>query len=119
MLEFLNSLTWPGVVALLGSVITSVITIVIGLLGYMRSSKADPQAIQHSDYEKLHSRINHSVERVAVAEGDIKEIRSLIRSLQKQIADHEQRDIEDFKLVDAKIDRLMDIVVRILQDDRL
>ena len=113
MLELLNSLTWPAALAILGSVVT----IVIGLFGYLRSSKAQSQNLP--EYEKLHSRINVAVERVAANEGDLKEVRASLRSLQKTIADHEQRDIDDFKLIEAKLDRLMDIVVRILQDDKL
>ena len=116
MIEFLNSLEWPAF-----AIVASIVTITIGLFGYLRNgNKPTPSKILTPDeYEKLHSRINEAVERVAVNEGDLKEVRASLRSLQKIIADHEHRDITDFKLIDAKVERLMDIVVRILQDDKL
>lgn len=122
MIEFLNSLEWPGVFAVVGSVVT----IVTGLFGYLlaanRSNKHEAPStkiLTPEEYEKLHTRINDLIDRVSANEGDIKEIHASLRLIQKLIADHEQRDITDFKLVDAKIERLMDIVVRILQDDKL
>lgn len=110
MLEFFDGLNWPGALAITGTVVT----IVIGLFGYMRSTKS-----QIPDYEKLHSRINNAITRISESEGDIKELRASLRAALKQIADHEQRDIEDFKMIEAKLDRLMDIVVRVLQDEHL
>ncbi len=117
MLEFLNSLTWPAVFVTLGSIVT----IVVGLFGYLRSAKTQTQISTQTpaDLEKLHSRINIAVERVAVNEGDLKEVRASLRAALKQIADHEQRDIDDFKMIDTKLDRLMDIIVRILQDEQI
>ncbi len=115
MLELLNSLTWPAVFAILGSIVT----IVVGLFGYLRSAKTQTQAQTPDDLEKLHSRINDAIERVAVNEGDLKEVRASLRAALKQIVDHEQRDIDDFKMIDAKLDRLMDIIVRILQDEHI
>lgn len=120
MIEFLNSLEWPAVFAIVGSIVT----IVTGLLGYLLStrkngSKPQTKILTPDEYEKLHTRINDAITRIAENEGDIKEVMASIRSLQKQIANHEQRDIEDFKFFEAKLERLMDIVVRILQDDRL
>lgn len=122
MIEFLNSLTWPGVVAILGSVVTIVSGLLAMLVTIYRKNPPisnTKKTLTEVEYEKLHSRISDTITRVSEIEGDIKELRASIRSLQKQIADHEQRDIDDFKLVDAKLDRLMDIIVRILQDDKL
>jgi predicted nucleic acid-binding Zn-ribbon protein len=119
MIEFLNSLEWPAAFA----VVASIVTITVGLFGYLRNSKKPTETqskiLTTEEYEKLHTRINDAIERIAENEGDLKEVRASIRSLQHQCTDHEQRDITDFKLIDAKIERLMDIVVRILQDDRL
>jgi len=119
MLEFLNSLSWPAVFA----IVASLVTIITGLFGYLLSARKKAAALIEAkpviDHEKLHARINVVTERIAEIEGDLKEVRSVLRNLQRQIADHEQRDIDDFKLVDAKLDRLMDIVIRMLQDDKL
>ena len=123
MLELLNSLSWPATFA----IVASVVSIITGLLGYLISARrkaaisvsvTDPLK-EGYDHEKLHTRINDAVERVAAIEGDIKELRAFVRVCQKQLSDHEQRDIDDFKILDAKIDRLMDIIVRMLQDDKL
>ena len=119
MIEFLNSLEWPAVFAIVGSVVT----IVTGLFGYLLAARRQEAKattthnLTTEEYEKIHSRINDLVDRVAANEGDLKETRASIRSLQNQISTHEQRDIDDFKLLEAKLDRLMDIVVRILQED--
>lgn len=121
MLDFINNLTWPGAFAVVGSLVT----IITGIFGYLIATHRlkrfpgfqHPQSV--NDYEKLHARISAIVDRVAVNEGDLKEVRVSIRNLQKGIADHEQRDIQDFNLVESKLDRLMDIVVKILQDDKL
>jgi CRISPR/Cas system CSM-associated protein Csm2 small subunit len=119
MIEFLNSLEWPAVFAIVGSLVT----IVTGLFGYLlaarrqETAKATTHTLTTEEYEKIHSRINDLVDRVASNEGDLKEMRVSIRSLQCQISNHEQRDIDDFKLLEAKLDRLMDIIVRILQED--
>ncbi|KKL85696.1 hypothetical protein LCGC14_1952140 [marine sediment metagenome] len=119
MLEFFNSLTWPAVFA----IVASLVTIITGLFGYLLSAKRKAAAVLEAkpliDHEKLHARINVVTERIAEVEGDLKEFRASLRNLQRQVADHEQRDIDDFKLIDAKLDRLMDIVIRILQDDKL
>ena len=119
MMEFLQTLEWPGAFA----VVRSIGTIIFGIFGYLFSvrnkSPVQSKILTTTEYEKLHTRISDAVERVAVAEGDLKEVRASIRGQNKQIADHEQRDIQDFKLIDSKIDRLMDIVVRILQDEKL
>lgn len=121
MIEFLNSLTWPAAFA----TVASVVSIITGLFGYVISSrkKAEQKVIDQTptapNYEKLHARINDVIARVAANEGDHKEARASLRGLQQQLFAHEQRDIDDFKLIDAKVDRLMDIVVRLLQDDKL
>ncbi len=119
MLELLNSLSWPAVFA----IIASLVTIVTGLFGYLLSARKKEAALLEAkpliDHEKLHARINVVTERIASVEGDLKGFRSSLHNLQRQIADHELRDIDDFKLVDAKLDRLMDIVIRMLQDDKL
>lgn len=123
MLELLNSLSWPATFA----IVASVVSIITGLFGYLISSKrksnvsvsvTDPLK-EGYDYEKMHTRINDVVERVAAIEGDIKEIRAQLQMCSKQVSDHETISNDDFKTIDAKIDRLMDIIVRMLQDDKL
>lgn len=130
-MELLSNMSWPGAIAVLGSVGT----VVFGILGYLMRLKkqekgdaAQTDVQQTSDIEKLHTRVSEikdrvadldgSVkERLASHDGDVKELRSYIKSLQKQITDHEHRDIEDFKVIQQKLDKLMEIIIQILQDD--
>lgn len=127
-MELLSNMSWPGAFAVLGSVGT----VVFGILGYLMKVKnkvtPDPQAA--TDIEKLHTRVSEikdrvaaldgdAKERVAGLEGDVKELRSYVKSIQKQITDHEHRDIEDFKVIQQKLDKLMEIIIQILQDDSI
>lgn len=114
MLEILNSLTWPAAFAIVASLV-SIITGFLALLSKAFSS--NHKTSTETREEKIDMYISEIRDRVAAIEGDMKEVKSSMRNTQKQVADHEKRDIEDFKLVEAKLDRLMDIVVRILQED--
>lgn len=71
----------------------------------------------NSDIQKLHDRVSEVKDRAAYLDGDVRELRGYVKSLQKQLTDHEHRDIEDFRAVQAKLDQLMEIVIQILQDD--
>ena len=115
MLDILNSLSWPALFTILGSLATGL----IALFGYWRSANKEFTQAQKVEYEKTQSRISSATDRISDIEGDLKVTNASLRNLQKQLSDHEQRDIDDFKIVDVKIDRLMDIVVKILQDDKL
>ena len=113
MEEFLHSLEWPAAFAIVGSIVT----IVTGLLGFWHRRGRTPSTVElqiispeeHQDF----------LDRFDNIEEDLRSIHATLKSHQKQMQCHEQRDIEDFKTVDAKIDRLMDIIVRILEDERL
>lgn len=129
MFELLNSITLTTALTIVGSIAT----IVLGIFGYLikirnGSSKASvpvPPALkslveQHGlEIDKVHSRVSSTRDNIAVVQSEVKVLENLVRSLEKQLADHETRDIEDFKAVNAKSDKLMDIVVKILQDDKL
>ena len=137
MVEFLNSLEWPGAFALVGSVVT----IITGIFGYLLSiRKKDKPAStnphpptpiptpvdQHQtndiqnlyrEVQKLHDRVSDIKDRTAYLDGDFRELRGYVKSLQKQLTDHEHRDIEDFRVMQNKIDKLMEIVIQMLQDE--
>lgn len=128
MLELLNSLTLNASIAIVGSIVT----IVLGILGYMikvRNGSKAPLAPnptikalvdQHViDIRTLHTRVSSAKDSIAVVQSEVRVLENLVRSLEKQLSDHEQRDIEDFKAVNTKSDKLMDIVIQILHDDKL
>lgn len=117
-MELLTNISWPGAFAVLGSVGT----VVFGILGYLMKVKKDEAASNSdsaTDTEKLHTRLSEIKDRVALTDGDVKELRSYVKSIQKQITDHEHRDIEDFKVIQQKLDKLMEIIIQILQDDSI
>jgi len=125
MLEVVNSLSWPAAFA----IIASIVTIVTGAFGYLLQSKRTNKltsnndvasyvdAHQTADIDLLYKKINDTKDRVSYMDGDIKELRSHVKSLQRQLTDHEHRDIRDFKAIQEKLDKLTDIVIQILQHD--
>lgn len=93
------ALGWPAAVAIVGSVVT----IIIGICTYLiNASKSQPPA---SVPEQPH---------IQTSGVEIK-----IDNLQKQIDDHEKRDIRDFEIINGKFDKLQELLVKILSDDRL
>ena len=125
MLEFLNSLTMEAVIAILGSLVT----ITVGIFGYLAKIKPATKeqseslrtAVQNNTEQinKLHSRTTAAKEAALENRGELRTVTTLLKTLEKQLADHERRDIEDFKVMQQKIDKTMDIVIQILQDDKL
>lgn len=125
MLEIVNSLSWQAAFAIVGSVVT----IVVGLFGYLRNKTPQtppapklpqqPLYVSRTEFEQLHARVSSAKEIAAENKGELHVLSNLVKTIEKQIADHERRDIQDFKVMQQKIDRIMDIVIQILQDDKL
>lgn len=126
MMEFLNTLTWPAAFAVVGSIVT----IITGIFGYLIQSKktgnGKPSSlapISNTDnrQDQLLDSANNEIatlkERLAYVDGDVRELRGYIKSLQKQLTDHEQRDIRDFRNVQEKIDKLTEIIIQLLQQE--
>jgi len=118
----LFTLTWPDAFA----VVASVITVVGGLLAFYSSysknhtnSNGDTTKSQLPPLEniQLHERISGLKDRVATLDGEQKVLATQIENLTKQINDHDVRDVEDFKTINAKVDKLMEIIVEMLKDD--
>ncbi len=116
IIETLNSLSWPAVFAIVGSLTT----IVVGLLGYLISSqKLKVQSPSADKLQLIHSRISEIKDRTAEIEGDVKLLFDKSDTLAKKIDDHETRDIADFKNLEQKFDKLTDVIMKILQDEKL
>lgn len=124
MFQFLATLEWPGAVALLGSVIA----VVMGLLtlflryfdvrrnnngGNLRSSLPTPNA----EMLKVHERVSNLRDRIGTLEGEQKVLAAQIENLRKDVIAHDRRDVDDFKTINAKVDKLMEIIVEMLKDD--
>jgi hypothetical protein len=123
-------LTIPEAFAIIGSVSA----IVFAAFLYMRRMKNPPLSPHvESPEEKLvvckeqvdaqiqlqHERISVVKDKVAECDADIRLAASKIDTIQKMLNDHEDRDVRDFTVLNKKLDKLTDIVIRILSDDKL
>lgn len=113
-------LTWPQAFA----VVASVVTIVSGLLAYLlKPNKIRPDNDSCESIENqlnlIHQRLSDIKDRVATEEGDVKVVQAEIESLARMIRNHEVRDEQDFIVINQKLEKLMDIVLKLLSDDRL
>ena len=118
----LNQLSWPAATA----IVASVVTIVTGLFGYvMRQRTIDnptPQSPLDSCVEQVqlvHTRVSEVRDRLSSIEGDSKVMIQRVESLQKQVDDHTVRNAKQLETDEHKIDKVMDILIKILSDDKL
>ena len=118
----LFTLTWPDAVAVVGSVITVVGGMLAFYASYSKNQAKENDALTKSQLPPLeniqiHERISSLRDRVATIEGQQKVVTAQIENLMKQINDHDLRDMDDFKTINAKVDKLMEIIVEMLKDD--
>lgn len=102
-LPILASLDWPTAFA----VVASVVTIVLGLFGYMIKSKParTPPSVSSGKLVELENKHNNLVSQVDAVEDKVDRI-SVEHTQYKEQTNH-------------KVDKLMDIIVKILSDDKL
>jgi len=105
LITSINMITWPAAFAIVGSMVT----IVVGLFGYLRSSKQKLQP--------LHDRVSNLKDVVAKLEGDYKALLARIDAHDRAMSDHEQRDVSDFRALSDKVEKIMEIIVEMLRDD--
>lgn len=145
MIEQLSSLTWASAFAILGSVVT----ITIGLFGYLYSIKeravkkttdSDSASATAANIKLLESSIASAAHRLDLVDakiseltsenrassemslemrGDLKVLRESLKAMESRASNHEQRDIQDFRIVNEKIDKLQGVLIQLLQDDKL
>lgn len=112
IIESINMLTWPAAAAIVGSVVT----IVLGWFGYMRSTKT-VKVEEPDKAQLLHDRVSNLKDEVASLQGDMKAIKVRIDGIDVKVSDHDARDIEDFKRLSDKVEKIMEIIVEMLRDD--
>lgn len=122
MTDLLPALTWPEAVAIVGSVIAIMTGIVALVTNYIRTPKSGPNTKQEpspvsAEQEHVHEQLADLRDRVSNMEGDWKVLRTQLENVIRQLNDHEHRDMEDFKGLSRKIDKLMEIIVEVLKDD--
>jgi hypothetical protein len=120
MNELFSTLTWPGAFAIVGSVLT----VVLGFLGlfatYHKASSNGKTKSQLPSPENLqiHQRISTLRDRVGTVEAQLLVLNTRIENLVRQCSDHDARDVDDFKTINGKVDKLMEIIVEMLKGDQ-
>ena len=112
------SLTWQAAFA----IVASVVAIVTGLFGYMisaRKTAAKHKDVPVEDAQLIHTRISELKDRLGQVETDTKVALTSIKALQKQLDDHEERDSRDSERLHDKMDRMTEILMKILTDEKL
>lgn len=115
MLEFINQLSWPAAFAIVGSLVT----IVTGLFGYILRQAGYASKQRVDQLQLLHSRISEVKDRVMKDEGDNNLLHLKLTSLEKQLSDHEVREERNLEQLNTKIDKVYEIVMKLLTDDKL
>jgi hypothetical protein len=54
---------------------------------------------------------------VGELDGEQKVLVVKLENLTKQLEDHNSRDVDDFKVINQKVDKLMEIIVEMLKGD--
>ncbi len=122
----LTAFTWPAAFA----VVASVVAIVTGYFGYLIKTRApveqpapepvaDKDMDQDKDIRHLHTRISEIKDRTATIETDSKINHTEIGNLQNQLNGHEARVDKEFDRLNEKVDKLTDILMKVLTDDKL
>lgn len=133
-MEEVTALSWPAAIAIIGSVAT----IIISIFGYLLKVRNGTTSNQVGDTsstreyqvrkedtaraEALSTLLEQVSEVKLLVMTDNKEIGILkteVNSIRKTLSDQETRSQRDFESAFGKIDKLYDIVMKILQDEKL
>lgn len=110
------------------AIVGSVATVVLGVFGYLLKTRNDspknksavtPTEFLEGQVQGAHDRISEVKDRVTAVESEIKLTAAKVESLRAAMRDHQERDNQDHELFDKKLDKMMDIVIRILTDPNL
>lgn len=119
--------TVPEAIAIVGSVVT----IVLGLFGYMIKTRTNghlKQELRDKDIapsymegqvQSAHDRISEVKDRIVAVEGDVKLTATKLEAVRTAMSEHQARDDQDHEMFEKKLDKLMDILIKILTDDKL
>jgi len=114
----LETLTWQAAFA----IVASVVAITTGFFGYLiktRNHSDEKQKPIDEPMERLKNDIVEIKERLIIIESEIKMLVQHGKNTNRRIDDHETQDRQSFLHIEAKIDKLTDILMRILSDDKL
>lgn len=106
-MEIVSQITWP----IAFTVVASVVSIVVGLFGYLRSTKDKGATVQ-----AVHDRVSILKDQLAALDIKIQVLRAKFEASQQSMTDHEARDIADFKALSDKVEKIMEIIVEMLRE---
>ncbi len=115
--ELINSLTWPAAFAIVGSVVTIMVT----LLGYLLKVRTatPPAPTEQTIPQVVHDRISETKDMTQENNKDIGVLQSKMEAIQKEVDSDRSRDERDFNTLNTKYEKLLSIVMKILQDEKL
>ena len=123
-------LTIPEAIAVVGSVVT----VVLGVFGYLLKTRhtppkdrtTTPTSYLETQVQGAHDRISEVKDRVTTAEGDIKLTVNKLEAIRQTLLDHQlhashslDANDKDHEMFQKKMDKMMDILIKILTDDKL
>lgn len=115
------TLSWPDAFAIVGSIVTVVAAVLAGYMSYLKDKKEAAEApksqLPSQETVHLHDRISSLKDRVAELDSDNRVLKTQIENLAALVKTHSERDIDDFKDLNTKVDKLMEIIVEMLKDD--
>ena len=117
--ELINSLTWPAAFAIVGSVVTIMVTL-LGYLLKVRTATPTPPTNDGPAYTQLiHDRISETKDLTQENNKEIGVLQSKVEALQKEVDSDRSRDERDFTTLNMKYEKLLSIVMKMLQDEKL
>ena len=107
----INMITWPAAFAIVGSMVT----IVVGLFGYLRSPKQKTSTVPSN--QGIYDRVWNLQDSVSALEGHYKALLARMNAQDRSLSDHELRDVSDFRALSDKVEKIMESIVEMLRDD--
>ena len=119
-------ISWQAAVAIVGSVVA----IVTGLFGYLRSSSHNDSKKQSNLGSISYAQFSDLKDHISEIESEIKLLRQttiinakttdeLKQSLREQIKSNNERTSRDIAILNEKLDKITNVVMKILSDERL
>lgn len=118
----LSSIDWPAAFTIVGSVIAT-LTATFGYLLKVRTptkaTTGESSTITNEDLQRLYDTIDSLRDRFAKVESDSALLLHKTEEFEKKLNEHEDREGHDIKNLHYKLDKLTEIVLKILSDDNL
>jgi hypothetical protein len=121
--ETLNTLSTQAMFAILGSVVV----ITTGILGYLlrinstnvnNTSKTVKEDI-FIKFKEIHTLISELRDRVYAVESEIKVLTAGMSAEEYQLHEHEGRNAREISQLNAKVEKITELLLRVLSDDKL